>query len=138
MSSYKAELKAAEKEKAEIHEWHFHDYLRRYPGLAEQMRAEYMEGWQLPPESLERLTDSDVSELKRQVRNGGRLSSDEDIPTRVGDYDFEAELKKTEEFARKMLGDSPQLKDIQAQIQKEQLAVQQMHEADAHVEEGQH
>ena len=142
VSTYKAELTAAQKEKRDIHGWHFHDYLRRYPGLAEQMRAEYMEGYQLPPESLERLTESDLSELKRQVKNGGRLSSDEEIPTRVGDYDYEEELKKTEELARKLFGppgdDNPQLKDIQAQIQREQLAVKQLQQAQAHDEEEHH
>ena len=135
LTAYKAELRQAQKEKEDIHSWHFHDYLNRYPGLAEQMRAEYMEGYQLPPESLERLTDSDISELRKQVRNGGRLSSDEEIPTKVGDFDYEAELKKTEELAKKLFGDSPQLKDIQAQIQREQLAVKELQAAQQHAEE---
>ena len=131
IATYKTELTAAKKEKVDIHTWHFHDYLARYPGLAEQMRAEYMEGYQLPPEALERLADSDLGELKRQVRNGGRLSSDEDIPTKVGDFDYEVELKKTEDLAKKLYGDSPQLKDIQAQIQRELLAVKQLQESHA-------
>ena len=136
LQHYKTELAAAQKEKKDIHGWHFHDYLARYPGLAEQMRAEYMEGYQLPPEALERLTDSDLSELRRTVRNGGRISSDEDIPTKVGAFDYEAELRSTEELARKVLGaDSPQMRDVQQLISKEQAAVKELgatHEEEHH------
>jgi len=77
---------------------------------------------------LERLAESDFQEMRRTVRTGGKLSSEEDIPTRVGSYDYEEELKKVEETAKKLLGDSPRFKEFQDLVKKEQLAVRKIKE----------
>ena len=119
LTAYKAELAAAKKEKVDIHNWHFHDYLARYPGLAEQMREQYMQGYQLPSDAEDRLAESDVGEMRRQVKAGGRIVVDDELPTRIGDWDYEVEVKKVEELARKLYADSPRYKEIQDQLQKD-------------------
>jgi len=130
LTQYKAELVQAKKEKKDIHTWHFHDYLNRYPGLAEQMRQQYMDGYQLPSDAEDRLAESDVSEIRRQVKNGGRIVVDDELPTHVGNFDYEVELKKTEEIAKKLYGDSPRWKEIQDQLAKETQGVKKI-DADA-------
>ena len=132
---YKAELAAAQKEKTDIHTWHFHDYLARYPGLAEQMREQYMQGYQLPSDAEDRLAESDVGEMRRQVKAGGRIVVDDELPTRIGSWDYEEEMRKAEELAKKLYGDSPRWKDIQDQMRKETQVVKKVeagHAAEAH------
>jgi len=119
LAQYKAELEAAKKEKVDIHNWHFHDYLNRYPGLAEQMREQYMQGYQLPSDAEDRLAESDVGEMRRQVKSGGRIVVDDELPTRIGSWDYEEEVKKTEELAKKLYGDSPRYKEILDSLRKE-------------------
>ena len=134
VSSYKTELAAAKKEKVDIHTWHFHDYLNRYPGLAEQMREQYMQGYQLPSDAEDRLAESDVGEMRRQVKSGGRIVVDDELPTRIGSWDYEEEVKKTEELAKKLYGDSPRYKEIQDQLRKEAQVVKRVEagHAEAH------
>ena len=126
MASYKTELEAAKKEKVDIHTWHFHDYLNRYPGLAEQMREQYMQGYQLPSDAEDRLAESDVNEIRRQVKTGGRVVVDDELPTRIGSWDYEAEVKKTEELAQKLYGGSPRYKEIVDQLRKEVQVVKKV------------
>ena len=123
LQQYKAELATAKKEKVDIHNWHFHDYLARYPGLAEQMREQYMQGYQLPSDAEDRLAESDVGEMRRVVKSGGRIVVDDELPTRIGSWDYEEEVRKTEELAKQLYGDSPRYKEIVEQIRKEALIV---------------
>jgi len=126
LTSYKAELSAAKKEKVDIHSWHFHDYLARYPGLAEQMREQYMQGYQLPSDAEDRLAESDVSEMRRQVKSGGRIVVDDELPTRIGSWDYDEEVKKVEQLAKSLYGDSPRYKEIQDQLRKEAVVVKKV------------
>jgi len=119
LTKYQHELELAIKEKEEIHRWHYHDFLNRYPGLAEQNREQYMQGYQLPSDAEDRLADTDMGEVRKQVKATGRLIIDPEVPTKIGSFDAEVELMKTAAFAKKVFGDSPKWPEMQKEIDRE-------------------
>lgn len=134
LAKYREELARAKQEKPAVHNWHFHDYMNRYPGLAEQMRAQYMAGYQLPTDAEDRLQETDIGEFKKAVKAGSRVVIDEELSIRVGDYDLNAELAKTEELVRKLFGESANFSAMQAEIQREIVSpkVDEVHHAEEH------
>jgi len=102
------ELAAAKKEKVDVHNWTLEDYCRRYPGLAEQLRHEYMEGYTLPTDAMDRLGESDLSEWRKSFQAGAPpMSVDPNLPTAVGEFDLNKEREKLDAQIKKMFGDSP-------------------------------
>jgi hypothetical protein len=119
LTGWRAELEAAKREKEEVHSWKFHDYLNRYPGLAEEVREEWMQGYQLPNDALERLAETDLRELSRQLKSGQPVQLEPDIPLKVGEVSYEKELQQVEQNARKLLGDQPELQQVMDRIKRE-------------------
>ena len=119
LTGWRAELEEAKREKEEVHNWKFHDYLNRYPGLAEEVREEWMQGYQLPNDALERLAETDLRELTRQLKSGQPVQLEPDIPLKVGVVSYENELLQVEQLARKLLGDQPELQPVMDRIKRE-------------------
>lgn len=106
-----AKLKDALAEKKAVHTWSLEDYYRRYPGLEEQMREEFMNADYLPTDAEDRLEAIDVNEARKQFRLGNDLELPEGLPTRVGDFDFAEETKKVDALLERMFGGSKQFED---------------------------
>jgi hypothetical protein len=101
LSRLRQELKAAEEEKSSVNSWNFYDYLARYPGLDEQLRKEWEEGYQLPTTAEERLKETDINQLRTQFKNNQTLNVDlSEVDTKVGSFDSQAEIKKIEQLVR--------------------------------------
>jgi len=119
--SLKEELSDAEKEKREIHDWSLNDWMINNPGLADQLRTEYMEGYQLPTDAQDRVAESDINEIRRLLRAGGKLAVDAELPTKIGNYDALEDEKHTIELAKKMFGDSPHWKEVERIIEENRI-----------------
>jgi len=125
LTKLRTTLDNAKKEKVAVHSWKYEDYVARYPGLNVQLRTEYMNGYQLPTDAEDRLGETDINQLRTQFKNNQNSALDlsEDIPKKVGDLDFETELKRVEELEKKMFGDNPlyqtYIADVKAQEEKE-------------------
>ena len=102
----KAALAAAIAEKSAVHGWTSEDYFARYPGLEEQMRADYMNADYLPTDAEERLEAQDYNEARKQFKSGAELVMPEDMATKVGDYDLNTEIAKVDALLEKMFGGS--------------------------------
>jgi hypothetical protein len=109
-----AQLKEAQAEKKAIHTWTMEDYFRRYPGLEEQLREEYMNAEYLPSDAEERLESQDVNEARKAFRLGTELPLPDELPKRIGDLDFEAENKKVDALLERMFGGSKQFEAFRA------------------------
>lgn len=103
-----AELAAAIEEKRTVHSWTLEDFYKRYPGLEQQLRDEYMNGEFLLSEAEERLEAQDVNEARKQFKSGAEISMPDDLPDRVGDYSAKAEMAKVNALLDRMYGGSKQ------------------------------
>ena len=117
----KEELRQAKAEKSEVHNWTLEDYCRRYPGLAEQLRHEYMEGYTLPTDAMDRLAESDLGEARKAFQAGAPPAPmDPGLPTTVGTFDVAKEQARLDAQLKKMFGDSPEyealVKEIDAKL----------------------
>jgi hypothetical protein len=108
------QLKDAQAEKKSIHTWTFEDYCARYPGLEEQLREEYMRAEYLPSDAEERLEALDVNEARKAFKAGATIPLPDDLPTKVGDYDFQQERKRVDALLERMFGGSKQFEQHKA------------------------
>lgn len=110
----KQQLADAIAEKKSVHTWTMEDYFRRYPGLEEQLREEYMQAEYLPSEAEERLEAMDVNEARKALKLGQPIDLPEGLPTRVGDYSFVEEKQKVDAMLEKMFGGSKAFEAMKA------------------------
>lgn len=103
----RAELAAAIEEKKSVHTWTIEDYYRRYPGLEEQLRAEFMNGDYLLTDTQEKLEATDFAEVRKAFRAGLPLPLPDVHATHVGDLSIKGEYQKVEAMLDKMYSGLP-------------------------------
>jgi cellulose biosynthesis protein BcsQ len=92
-----------------------------------------MNGYQLPTDAEDRLGETDINQLRTQFKNNQNSALDlsEDIPKKIGNFDYETELKRVEELEKKMFGDNPlyqnYIADLKAQEEKEKAKQAELH-----------
>lgn len=110
----RAQLAEAQAEKHAVHNWTMDDYFRRYPGLEEQLREEYMRADYLPSDAEERMEQLDVQEALKALRTGAPFELPEGLPNRVGDLNFDEERKKIDAMLDKMFGGAKAYEELKA------------------------
>lgn len=108
------QLADAQAEKHAVHNWTMDDYFRRYPGLEEQLREEYMRADYLPSDAEERMEQLDVNEARKALRSGAPFELPEGLPNRVGDLNFDEERQKVDAMLDKMFGGAKAYEELKA------------------------
>jgi len=104
----RALLQQAIQEKKDVHTWELDEYFRRYPGLEEQLREEYMNGEYLASDAEERLDALDIAEARKAFKTGAELPIPDGVPDQVGNYSAKDEAKQIESLLDKMYGGNAQ------------------------------